>query len=214
MRPSHSRIEQGLLLAATILIAALLLQSCSRKPTQASADAQGARPNPPVADPPAVLSPDLTDQLKQAGFAVASKPFVPEDFTLGSLDGSRQSLSSFKGKVVFLSFWATWCGPCKEELPSIQALYGKLSGKGFVVLAVDLGENTSKVSQFVKEHNLTFPILLDTDSAVGATFGTSSIPTNYILDRSGRIIARIVGYDGTEWTNSKRLDLFDKILRM
>jgi thiol-disulfide isomerase/thioredoxin len=214
MRSHHRLIERGLLFTATVLIAALLLQSCSRKPGQASADSRDTRTNSPAADPPATLSSDLTDELKQAGFAVASKPFMPEDFSLGSLDGSRRSLSSFKGKVVFLSFWATWCGPCKEELPSIQALYNKLAGKGFVVLAVDLGEDTVKVSQFVKEHNLTFPILLDTDGAVGATFGTSSIPTNYLLDRSGRIIARIVGYDGTEWTSSKRLDLFDKVLRM
>ena len=187
MRPLHRVMGKGMLVVI-LLATALLLQSCSRKQGAASPDSPTARADPPAvpADPPAALPTSLTDQLKQAGFAVAAKPFVPDDFTLGTLEGSRQSLSSFKGKVVFLSFWATWCGPCKEELPSIQALYNKLSGKGFVVVAVDIGEDREKVSQFVKEHNLTFPVLLDADVAVGSAFGASSIPTNYLLDRSGR----------------------------
>jgi len=161
-----------------------------------------------------MLSADLVTSLKKSGFAVAEKPFTPDDFTLASLDGTRQSLASFKGKVVFLSFWATWCGPCKEELPSVEALYSKLSAKGFVVVAVDMGEDKAKVAQFAKDHNLTFPVLLDGNAAVGMAYGASSIPTNYLLDRSGRVIARVVGFDGTEWTSSQRLDLFEKILNM
>jgi len=190
-----------LFFAAACILALAALASCSRKQ------------DPPSA-PSGTLSSDLSQLLQKSGFAVASKPFVPDDFTLGALDGSRQSLSSFKGKVVFLSFWATWCGPCKEELPSIQALYNKMSGKGFVVLAVDLGEGKAKVAQFVKQYGLTFPVLLDGDASVGSAYGASSIPTNYLIDRSGRIIARVVGYDGTDWTSSQRIDLFDKILGM
>lgn len=197
-----------LLLAAGCLLAATLLQSCARKGSSPSPASQVVRPVP------AVLPPDLAEMLKKSGFAVAEKPISPEDFSLASLDGTRQSLASFKGKIVLLSFWATWCGPCKEELPSVQALYKKLSDKGFVVVAVDIGEEKTKVAQFVKEHNLTFPVLLDGDVAVGSAFGASSIPTNYLLDRSGRIFARIIGFDGTDWTSSQRLDLFDKILNM
>lgn len=197
-----------LLLAAGCLLAATLLQSCARKESSTSPASQVVRPVP------AVLPPDLAEMLKKSGFAVAEKPISPEDFSLASLDGTRQSLASFKGKIVLLSFWATWCGPCKEELPSVQALYKKLSDKGFVVVAVDIGEEKTKVAQFVKEHNLTFPVLLDGDVAVGSAFGASSIPTNYLLDRSGRIFARIIGFDGTDWTSSQRLDLFDKILDM
>jgi thiol-disulfide isomerase/thioredoxin len=154
------------------------------------------------------------DQLKKSGFAVAAKPFAAEDFTLANLDGSKASLSSFKGKVVFLSFWATWCGPCKQELPSIEALYQKLSSRGLVVLAVDIAEEKGKVAQFVKANSLTFPILLDGNASVGSSWGANSIPTNYLLDRSGRVIARIVGFDGTDWTSRSRMDLFDKILSM
>jgi len=199
---------RGLLLAVSGLLVVLLLQSCARKESAQSPGSGTMRP------PQAELTGGLADLLKKSGFAVPEKSFSPQDFTLASLDGSRKSLSSFKGKVVFLSFWATWCGPCKEELPSIQALYDRLSDKGFVVVAVDLGEGQAKVAQFVKEHNLTFPVLLDGDVAVGSAFGASSIPTNYLIDRSGRIIARVVGYDGTDWTSSQRLDLFKKILAM
>jgi len=190
------------------LLGVFLLQSCSRKESAPSASPQAAR------SPLAQLPADMTDLLKKSGFAVAEKPFSPDDFTLASLDGSRKSLSSYKGKLVFLSFWATWCGPCKEELPSIQALYRRLADKGFVVVAVDLGEGQQKVTQFVKQHNLTFPVLLDSDAAVGSAFGASSIPTNYLIDRSGRVIARVVGFDGTDWTSSQRLDLFNQLLAM
>ena len=96
----------------------------------------------------------------------------------------------------------------------MQALYSKLASKGFVVLAVDIGEEKEKVSRFVREHGLTFPVLLDGDIAVGSAYGASSIPTNYLLDRAGRIIARVIGFDGKDWTSNERLYLFDKILAM
>ena len=194
--------RKAFLLVAGCLLAAAVLLSCSRK------DSASSRPVP------AELPGDIAGLLQKSGFAVAAKPAAAEDFTLGSLDGSRRSLSSFKGKVVFLSFWATWCGPCKAELPSIQALYNRLESKGLAVVAVDMGEQKPTVAQFVKDHNLTFPVLLDGDIAVGSAYGASSIPTNYLLDRSGRLIARIIGFDGTDWTSAERLDLFDKILRM
>ncbi|MGA2764476.1 MAG: TlpA disulfide reductase family protein [Spirochaetia bacterium] len=190
------------------LAAVVMLASCSHKESSATpAEAQSA-------PPPATLPGSLVDQLKKSGFAVAAKPFAAEDFTLANLDGSKASLSSFKGKVVFLSFWATWCGPCKQELPSIEALYQKLSSRGLVVLAVDIAEEKGKVAQFVKANSLTFPILLDGNASVGSSWGANSIPTNYLLDRSGRVIARIVGFDGTDWTSRSRMDLFDKILSM
>lgn len=201
--------SRPLVVAATVFLAMFLLWSCSRKQDQNQAQKQD-----PPASPTGALASDLSQLLQKAGFAVASKPFVPDDFTLQTLDGSKLALSSLKGKVVFLSFWATWCGPCKQELPSIQALYDKMSSKGFVVLAVDLGEGKAKVAQFVKHYGLTFPVLLDGDASVGSAYGASSIPTNYLIDRSGQIIARVVGYDGNAWTSNEKIDLFNKILGM
>ena len=208
MRRRGGSPGRRLLLAAFIPLAFLLVQSCTRKDNAPGTSAK------PTGIPSAEKERAVADLLKKTGFGVPEKPFPAEDFTLASLDGPQASLSSYKGKVVLLSFWATWCGPCKQELPSIEALYDKLSSRGLVVVAVDLGEEKAKVSQFVKSNKLTFPVLLDGSVAVGSAYGANSIPTNYLLDRSGRIIARMVGYDGTEWTSSARLELFDKILEM
>ena len=197
-----------LLPVVVIPLAFFLLQSCTKRDSTRELAAA------PSGTPSVAQERALSDLLKKSGFGVPEKPFPAEDFTLASLEGSQTSLSSYKGKVVFLSFWATWCGPCKQELPSIEALYDKLASRGLVVVAVDLGEEKAKVSQFVKANKLTFPVLLDASVAVGSAYGANSIPTNYLLDRSGRIIARMVGYDGTEWTSSARLELFDKILEM
>jgi len=154
----------------------------------------------------------ITDMLYKAGFSVPRTELAATDFTLQTLDGKKVTLASYKGKLVFLSFWATWCGPCKQELPSIQALYEKLKGKGFTVVAVDLAEGGKTVNEFVKANGMTFPVLLDTDGKVGGTYEARSIPTNYLLDRNGKILARIVGYDGTEWTSPERVALFEKLL--
>jgi thiol-disulfide isomerase/thioredoxin len=154
----------------------------------------------------------LTDTLYKAGFSVPRTELAATDFTLQTLEGNKVSLSSYRGKLVFLSFWATWCGPCKQELPSMQALYDKLKGKGFTVVAVDLAEDSKTVKEFVKANGMTFPVLLDTDGKVGGTYEARSIPTNYLLDRDGKILARIVGYDGTEWTSPERVALFEKLL--
>lgn len=176
-----------------------------------SAAAQGASSAVGTGKP---LPAELASLLMKSGFQVPSKAMLPEDFTLTALDGSRTSLSSFKGKVVLLSFWATWCGPCKQELPSMQALYKKMKAKGLEVVGVDLAEEKQLVSRFVTSNGLSFPILLDSDVSVGSAWGASSIPTNYLLDRSGRVIARVVGFDGREWTSADRVSLFEQILAL
>ncbi len=156
----------------------------------------------------------LANALKKSGFQVPTKAMPFEDFTLTALDGSRVSLGSFKGKVVVLSFWATWCGPCKQELPSMQALYTKMKPRGLEIVAVDLGEEKNAVSRFVKENGLSFPVLLDSNFTVGSAYGANSIPTNYIIDKNGRIIARVIGFDGKEWTSADRVSLFEKLLAL
>ncbi len=176
-----------------------------------SAAAQGASSAVGTGKP---LPAELANLLMKSGFQVPSKAMLPEDFTLTALDGSRTSLSSFKGKVVLLSFWATWCGPCKQELPSMQALYQKMKAKGLEVVGVDLAEEKQLVSRFVKTNGLSFPILLDSDVSVGSAWGASSIPTNYLLDRSGRVIARVVGFDGRVWTSADKVSLFEQILAL
>jgi thiol-disulfide isomerase/thioredoxin len=206
------------------LLAMLLLLSCgprlpagstARDQTAVSGDGQSTAAAPSAAqEASSPVAGSISERLVQAGFAIPKAEISATDFTLPGLDGKTVGLSSFRGKLVILSFWATWCGPCKQELPSIQALYEKLKGKGLTVVAVDLMEDPKTVGDFVKSYGMTFPVLLDGHGKVGGIYDAGSIPTNYLVDRKGKILARVVGYDGVEWTSPERLALFEKLLSM
>jgi thiol-disulfide isomerase/thioredoxin len=140
---------------------------------------------------------DLSDLRDKAGLSALREPTKLIDFELENLAGKKVKLSSFIGKVVVLNFWATWCPPCRAEIPSLQALYDKLGKLGFEIVAVDLQEDKAKVSAFAKTNKMTFPILLDLKGEVGSTYGASAIPTSYVIDRRGYAIAGIQG--SMEW---------------
>jgi peroxiredoxin len=128
----------------------------------------------------------------------ASAADVASDFTLRDVDGNAVTLSELKGKVVVLSFWATWCGPCKEEMPHFQALYGKLQGDGLVVLSIstDDARSASKVKPYVKKMGYTFPVLLDREATViGAYNPSKTLPYTVVIDRSQQVVHRVSGYN-------------------
>ncbi|HDZ59366.1 MAG TPA: TlpA family protein disulfide reductase [Actinobacteria bacterium] len=119
------------------------------------------------------------------------------DFTLQTLDGGQISLSDLRGKVVLVNIWATWCNPCREEMPYMERQYQNLKDQPFEILAVSqdrLGE--TEVEPFVKEYGLTFPILLDPDKNVGGLFQSSKFPESFIIDKDGVIVERVVGQLG------------------
>jgi peroxiredoxin len=157
---------------------------------------------------------DIPALLNAAGFQVPNVEVEAPDFTLASLDGKQVSLSGLKGNLVFLNFWATWCGPCQVEIPSLKALYEKLKAKGLVILGVDLSESAADVSRFVKEKGMTFPVLLDSNSAVGMIYASRSIPVTYIIDRAGTVLARKVGFDGSAWDSPENVFLVEELLAM
>ncbi|MCL4458737.1 MAG: TlpA family protein disulfide reductase [Chloroflexi bacterium] len=109
------------------------------------------------------------------------------DFALSSLDGKLVRLSDFKGQLVLLNVWATWCPPCRAETPDLEAFFSEYRDKGVVVLAVNLREDRSKVASFVAERHLTFPVLLDTTGKVGDVYRVEAIPTSFFIDRDGVI---------------------------
>ncbi len=146
-----------------------------------------------------------------ARFQLPNKELKSIDFKLKTLDGKMVSLSSFKGKVVFLNFWATWCPPCRAEIPSMIKLYNKFKDRGLEILGVDLQEEEETVRNFVKANKINYPILLDTNGQVGQIYGARSIPTTYIVDRKGNIIARTIG--GREWNTEEIYKLFEKVLK-
>jgi len=145
------------------------------------------------------------------GIQAASTGIDPADFTLPLLDGTKVTLSQFKGKVVFLNFWATWCGPCRSEMPSMEAVYQQLKDKGFEILAVNLGESKDKVSGFMNEYKLTFPSVLDERQIAGSQYNIRAIPTTYIIDRRGLIVARLVG--SINWNTPKIIAALEAVLR-
>ena len=116
------------------------------------------------------------------------------DFHLPDLDGKIVSLSSFRGKPVMLNFWASWCPPCREETPYIQQVYEEWSGKGVVVLGINVGENISKAKEFAQGYGLSFPILLDTEGEAAQKYEPQGlIPRTFFIDEKGVIRARVIG---------------------
>jgi cytochrome c biogenesis protein CcmG/thiol:disulfide interchange protein DsbE len=115
-------------------------------------------------------------------------------FSLPSPEGRRISLSDFRGKVVLVHFWATWCPPCVEELPALDALFRAVANKEVKVLAVSLDEGgADAVAAFLKRHALTLPVLLDPERTVAGLYGTFKLPETYIVDRRGVVRYKAIG---------------------
>ncbi|MDB5756866.1 MAG: thiol-disulfide isomerase-like protein [Burkholderia sp.] len=118
---------------------------------------------------------------------------APEPLVLADLAGRDVDLSSFKGEVVLVNFWATWCEPCREEMPSLQRLQQKLGGKGFRVLAVNVGEGAPRIRQFLERTPVSLPIVRDADSDVMKAWRVRMLPASFLVDRRGMLRYQIVG---------------------
>jgi peroxiredoxin/outer membrane lipoprotein-sorting protein len=127
--------------------------------------------------------------------ATSASPWLGKpapDFTLTDLDGINWTLSSLKGRVVLVNFWATWCGPCKMELPYVEKLYEEFQGKGLVVLAIS-NENPEKIRRYMKAARYEFPALLDTQFEAWGAYRVTAIPSTLIVDRQGDVAEHFVG---------------------
>ena len=150
---------------------------------------------------------ELDRLFSDMGVLATPFPNDPVEVTLKDLNGQQVSLSDFRGKIVFINFWTTWCLACVIEMPSMEKLHQKFKDKDFVMLAINLQESASKIKQFYKEYKLTFTTLLDSTGDVGAGLGIRSIPTTFILDKNGRILGKALG--PREWEGRKSIALFE-----
>lgn len=151
---------------------------------------------------------DLFTRLRVQKF---EEPVVAPDFTLKDLKGNQVTLKNFKGRVVFLNFWATWCPPCRREMPSMERLYKQLKDRDFTMLAVDMQESEKRVRAFISEFSLSFPVLLDLNGDISSLYGIVGLPTTYIIDREGKIIGKAVG--PRDWSSQESKQLFQSLLK-
>lgn len=142
----------------------------------------------------ALLAPGLQAQAADV-FTRVGEPVQPPEFALEDSDGKTWRSSALKGKVVVVNFWATWCPPCRRELPSLEVMYKAVAPKGVAVIGINAGESWDKVVAFAADFKppLTFPLLLDKTGSVLRDWQVKVLPTTYVLGRDGRIVLRAVG---------------------
>ena len=144
--------------------------------------------------------------------AKEEKKYFAGDFTLKNLDGQEVSLRQFKGKYLLINFWATWCGPCKIEMPSLEKLYRQFKSENFDMVGISndmFGDRV--VSPYVKANNITFPMLLDQRMIVSRQYGIVSLPTTVLIDPRGMLIGILQGAE--DWSDPETLLYFENLLK-
>lgn len=136
---------------------------------------------------------------------------LAEDFSLPDLSGEPRTLADHAGEVVLLNFWASWCPPCREELPSLQRLHDSLGGEGLRVIAVSVDAGSSEaVSRFVERNGVTLPVLHDRGGGVARRYRVRAYPTSVVVDRAGRVVARVPS--AWDWADPSAVDWLRQLL--
>ncbi len=134
------------------------------------------------------------------------------NFTFRDLNGKIISLSDYKGKVVLVNIWATWCPPCVDEMPSMERLYKKFKGQNFEILAVSIdAEGADAVAPFMKKHRLTFPALLDPEGTIKISYAITGIPESFIIDKGGILVGKIIG--ARDWAAPEVFKFFQNLIQ-
>ncbi len=210
------QLAAGRALAVLVLVA-LAAAACAAPPAATSTSTSGGLQPVAIASTPVPTRPPATYVASTptpgpaAGSAVGDggvaavpagagdKPeprrgFLAPDFELETLDGAKLRLSDLRGKAVFINFWATWCGPCKVEMPDIEQVYQKYRERDLVVLGVDVQEPRDKVQEFVRAGGYSWTMLLDKSGEVQRTYRVTGIPSSFFVDRDGVIRDVVIGY--------------------
>ena len=145
----------------------------------------------PVARGPGAVE---SDRLKKQGFLVQEGLVESPGFSTEDAAGNRVDFASFRGKLVLLNFWATWCPPCRLEMPSMERLYGEFRDKGLEIVAVNFMESGEQVRAFAEEQKLTYPMLLDKEAEIAGRYGVMRLPVSVLIGREGEVIAKAIGF--------------------
>jgi peroxiredoxin len=150
------------------------------------------------------------DPMQALGLQAPNEAVAAPEFSLSDLAGKKVQLKALRGNLVFLNFFATWCGPCREEMPGMERLFRTHQDKGLVVLAVNMEESAKTVRPFVQQLKLSFPIVLDTEGAVTRDYGVRALPVSFLIGRDGHIRWRAIG--GRDWESAQARKLFAQLV--
>ncbi|PIQ95319.1 MAG: thiol-disulfide oxidoreductase [Nitrospinae bacterium CG11_big_fil_rev_8_21_14_0_20_56_8] len=141
-----------------------------------------------------------------------AEAFLAPQFELPSLKGGTIRLSDYRGKILFINFWATWCTTCEVEMPSMEKLYQRFKDFDFEMLAISVDKESSLIEPYLAKHNLTFPVLLDPESVVAKKiYKTTGVPETFIVDRNGIIRYKAIGPDN--WATDKFMEAFAQLIQ-
>ncbi|MCL2761108.1 MAG: TlpA family protein disulfide reductase [Desulfuromonadales bacterium] len=173
-----------------IIMAVAIIAGCKKSETSAPATSQQTQTSTPVAVVEGAIAPD---------------------FTVQDLSGKEQKLSDLKGKVVLVNFWATWCPPCREEIPSMMKLNKAMAGKPFQLLAISIDEGGKKdIEAFFKKTGMNLPAYLDSNGALGTLYGITGVPETIIVDKQGIVQKRVVG--GIDWVGADAMTYLNDLI--
>ena len=173
--------------------------------------AAAAAPVPAVRTPRTGRVLSVADAVKELDLVQPTRPKHAEDFALPLADGTRFRLADQRGKVVLVNFWATWCPPCREEMPAMERLWQRQKEHGFVLVAVSVDADPKVVNPYLAKHKLSFPVALDPKLDLGNAYGVRALPSSFILDRDGYVTALALG--PRRWDGDASLSLFEGLLR-
>lgn len=192
------------------LVFSLFVFGCSAKQTQSAASAStpesGTRQTAAASGVQVSTAQqshtDSVSSLSSLGFYVYDTPIdLPISSSIPALAGDSIKVGAFTGKISLLNFWATWCPPCRAEMPSIERLHKQMSGTKFQIIAVNSGERRSQVASFIEKNKYTFPIYLDESNELSSIFAARGLPSTYLVNKEGKVIAARIGameYDQAE----------------
>jgi len=153
----------------------------------------------------------ISNLLKTLEMYEFRNPVKAPDFELTSLDGRKIRLRDYRGRVILLNFWATWCPWCRKEMPFIQELHNTMDEQYFVILAIDIRQDKRTVERFIKDRGLSFTVLLDRDGSVGDMYGVSSTPMKFLIDPDGNLRGAAIGY--RRWDLADIKSLVDALIK-